>query len=685
MTTMLDEFYNDLKQEVYGRADANENFIESSFVEYASELIVDSGEIDSFDYCHYKSARGIRVDGYDYNDDEGILSLFVLDFRNSNEVTSLTKTDIDASFKRVENFFIQSLKDGFYTQLEETSPGYGLAYQINSQRNNIKKINLFLLSDGALSTRVQSFENKDLDGYKAVYHIWDLSRLHRLITSGREKEDIKIDMVELFGEGLPCLPAHIDTTAYKAYLVVIPGRMLAALYDRYGARLLEQNVRCFLQARGKVNKGIRNTIINDPEMFFAYNNGITATAEDLTIKNIDSIPCITNILNFQIVNGGQTSASIYNSLKKDKADLDRIFVQMKLSIVDHERSNEVVPKISEYANSQNKVNAADFFANHPFHIRMEEFSRRLWAPAKEGEIRESKWFYERARGQYLDAQAHLSKAEKKKFLSDFPKAQMFNKTDLAKFENPWQLMPQIVSRGAQKNFVQFAKDIGSAWEKDDKQFNELYFKHIAAKTIIFRTTEKIVTNQPWYDGGYRANIVVYTIALIAHKVNQLKKSVNFTKFWEKQQISDTFYDQIVQLSKDVNDFIVNTPSGIKNVTEWCKKDGCWLKARDLDIDLIDAFIKELVSVDELKSEKKDAKKTQKIDDVIEAQTKVIEIGAEKWTEILTWGTQNKLLSKDDTSFINIATRIPTKIPSEKQSARLINILNRLQEEGFVLE
>jgi len=264
-------------------------------------------------------------------------------------------------------------------------------------------------------------------GYEISYNIWDISRLHRLVTSRQGKEDIVIDLIESFGESLPCLPAHIDTNAYQSYLIVMPGKMLAMLYDEYGARLLEKNVRCFLQFRVNVNKGIRNTIRNDPEMFFAYNNGITATAEEIDFDQSNGMHKIRKLKNLQIVNGGQTTASIFSAKKKDRMNLDKIFVQVKLSIIDPERSVEVVPKISEYANSQNKVNAADFFANHPYHIRMEEFSRRLWARPKEGELRQTKWFYERARGQYLDAQAHLTPASRKNSRVNIPKPRCLQK------------------------------------------------------------------------------------------------------------------------------------------------------------------------------------------------------------------------------------------------------------------
>ena len=214
---------------------------------------------------------------------------------------------------------------------------------------------------------------------------------------------------------------------------------------------------------------------------------------------------------------------------------------MKLSIVDPEQTEEVVPKISEYANTQNRVNAADFFANHPFHVRMEEFSRRIHAPSPDGTFRETKWFYERARGQYADARSLLTPAQRKKFDLENPRAQIFSKTDVAKYLNVWTPRPDRVSLGAQKNFAHFAEDIGNAWVKGKDNFNEAYFKETIAKAIIFKRTEKIVSAQSWYQGGYRANIVAYAISKMAHDVTNKKLAVDFSAIWKTQALTVRYW------------------------------------------------------------------------------------------------------------------------------------------------
>ena len=203
----------------------------------------------------------------------------------------------------------------------------------------------------------------------------------------------------------------------------------------------------FFSFGAKSIKGIRNTIQNEPEMFFAYNNGLTTTAE--SVETDTARERIRSVTNFQIVNGGQTTASIFTATKKDKAALSKVYVQVKLTVIPPERAEVVVPRISEYANTQNKVSAADFFSNHPFHLRIEELSRRIWAPSPVGGLRETHWFYERARGQYANAQANLTPAKLREFLAKNPRPQMFTKTDLAKFEYSMSMRPHIVSSPAQ--------------------------------------------------------------------------------------------------------------------------------------------------------------------------------------------------------------------------------------------
>jgi hypothetical protein len=683
MPTELEVFHQEFFQDVQGTAVSDSQFAEDTFFELFCAELVEAAELDTADRVQYVGARGLRVDGYggDPRETGGKLTLIIADFNQSDGVDTLTATQMTAVFKRLENFLARALDPKFRASLEETAPAFGLADLISSRMGEISTIRLLLISNRILSSRVDGREAGEFEGVPVTYSVWDISRLHRYATSGLGREDLEIDLARDFGGPVLLLSAHLEDTAYEAYLAVIPGKQLAEIYDRWGARLLEQNVRCFLQARSNVNKGIRNTIQNHPEMFFAYNNGITATAESIDTTESSRGLLLNRLKNFQIVNGGQTTASLHAGIKNRDADLERIFVQMKLSIIDPGQAGELVPRISEYANSQNRVNAADFFANHPFHVRIEDFSRRIFAPSPDGTFVQSKWFYERARGQYQDARAYLTKAQRKKFDLEYPKRQMFTKTDLAKFLNVWEGHPHTVSKGAQKNFAHFAKDVGREYDGSPDSFNEAYYKHAIAKAIVFRHVEKLVPRQGWYEGGYRANVVAYTIAKLGREVSNRGEVMDFDGIWSAQVVSDTLNEALEALAEGVHEVLVSPPAGMRNVSEWAKKEGCWQMIQDLHVRLPAALDADLVSKRRAKSDKRAAKKDQKVLNEVEALMQVFDAGSEIWKEVKEWAESRRLLSQKESGILAAACAMPDRLPSEKQCVLILTTLRKLRKEG----
>jgi hypothetical protein len=688
LETTAEEFFHDFRQDLLAGAEANGSFLLAEFMDVVSRELTETGFTEGFEFAHYRAQRGMRVDGYWFND-EGGLDLFVADFDSRTELASLTRTDVDAAFKRVANFFDASLRKNLAGDLEITSPEYGLARQIADRSSLIRHLNLILVSERTLSDRIQALPDTETAGIATSFHIWDISRLHRQRSSRSHKEALDLDFEAMFGAGISCLPAHLGTDTYQSYLVVMPGPILSTIYEKFGARLLEQNVRTFLQARAKVNQGIRTTIMTEPGMFFAYNNGITATAEGVETKRTGDGLQITRITDLQIVNGGQTTASLFHTRRKDKADLTNIFVQMKLSVINSEESEKVVPRISEYANTQNRVQAADFFSNHAYHIRMEEFSRRIWAPAGKGAQRETKWFYERARGQYADAQAKLTPAEQKRFKAENPKPQMLTKTDLAKFENVWDDHPRYVNLGAEKNFARYAARIGKEWDKSSDGFNEAYFKRAVARGIMFRATERIVSAQSWYNNGYRANIVAYTLAALGELTRQQEKSLDFQRIWNAQAISLVLESTIATIASRVNDDLLRPMQGISNISEWAKREACWtrmLEHMDQFADLLPyEFDGECLSRDDHLSEKRAARNTQKVDNGIEAQTKVFAIPAPKWIVIHDALAAKRLLTPKEIGVLKIAMQMPMKIPTDRQCAVLLDTIDKARTEGLFID
>ena len=681
----VEEFAREFIQDVLAESDADGQFVEDIFFQKSCEQIMEAGELDAADRVPYRSpTKGIRVDGYggDPADAAGILNLIILDFHLAPEIGRLTGTEMDATFRRLSNYLRQALDERWRDALEETSPAFGLADLIAQRWRSITRIRFLLVSNRELSERVDGRPAADIEGRQVTYSVWDIRRLHSQATIGYGREDIEIDLAEDFGGALPILPAQQFEADHVSYLAVIPGEVLAAIYDRWGARLLEQNVRVFLQARGKVNRGIRITIENEPSMFFAYNNGITATAEQVDIANEGGQLLLRSLRNFQIVNGGQTTASIHVA-KLRKLDLTRTFVQMKLSVVTPEKATELVPRISEYANSQNRVSAADFFANHPFHVRIEGFSRRIHAPSSDGTFRQSKWFYERARGQYADARANLTPAQRRKFDLENPRSQLFTKTDLAKFLSVWEGWPHEVSLGAQKNFAAVARRIGQAWRKSPDDFNEAWYRVAVAKAIVFKSTERIVSAQTWYQGGYRANIVAYAIAKIAHDLADQARAVDFDPIWQRQSQGSALDEAVAIAAEQVHEVLVQPHAGISNVTEWAKKQACWERVRNLVIDWPDRFIQGLISTQEQRDTARTARREQRELNGIEAQIAVVNAGGQFWTDALTWGRTRRVLTPTETGILGVAARVPTQTPTDKQSSRALEILGKLHAEGYV--
>jgi hypothetical protein len=680
--TELQEFHQEFFQDVLADASAKGAFIEDAFFDLFCEDLIEEGEFDTADRVPYVS-RGLRVDGYggDPRESDGVLSIIVADCNQSETVETLTQTDMATAFKRAYKFVDQSRDSSFRGGLDETSPEFGLAHTIAARWPDIAQVRLIMITNRVLSRKVDGHPDQAIDSIPVTHSVWDLSRLWQRKSSGRAREDIVIDLETDYGGALPVLPAHLDGADYEAYLLVFPGSQLAAIYSRWRARLLEQNVRVFLQARSGVNKGIRNTIENDPAMFFAYNNGVTATAEAVELVQDDGPPRVARFRNLQIVNGGQTTASLHAGLRK-KVDLSHIFVQMKLAIVPPERTLEVVPNISLCANSQNKVSAADFFANHPFHIRMEEFSRRIFAPSPDGTFTQTKWFYERARGQHQDARSHLTASKQKAFDLEYPKSQVFTKTDLAKYEMVWERAPHIVSKGAQKNFAAYAMAVGKQWESKSDVFNENYFKRAIARAIVFKEVEKMVTAQPWYEGGYRANVVAYAIAKVSQAAHDREQHVDFERIWLTQSVSPPLMDALTIAAKMAHEVITDPPSANQNVTEWAKQQACWDRVETKSIEWSSAWLDALLSAGQHRRREQQAERDQKELNGIEAQTIVVSAGGQTWRDARIWGLERALLSPADDGILAVCAQVPDRLPTDRQCLRAVRILRRLKQEGY---
>lgn len=636
------EFQKDFLEEVKATAATEGGGSNAAFVSVASSYLVNAEVLTDFTYAFYLGmvgSRKLRVDGYFLDEFDYTFNLIIADYTGNEERETVTRTYATRQFDFLTHFIEEAYGSKLYREIEPSTPAADLIEQLRFHKDRIRKFRLILITDGFISNRISEIESKSLDNIPVECQIWDIDRIYRVCFSDLGRQDIEIDFKAYTnGKGIPCLEASsTNNEDYRSYLCIIPGSVLADVYDTYGSQLLEGNVRSFLSTKVAVNKKIRETILRIPQNFFAYNNGVSATAMDLQFETTSEGKFITYARDFQIINGGQTTASLSNARHKDAADLGQIYVQMKLTEVDNnaDKSSELIRNISRSSNSQNKVSDADFFATHPFHIRMEQISRRIFAPASGGAQYETKWFYERARGQYLQAQMRMTKAQKDKFTAQNPKKQVITKTDLAKYRNSWSGMPQVVSKGAQTNFMKFAEVIDEAWNKSDTSFNDKFFKDTVSLAILFKHTEWVVSHQPWFEQGYRANIVTYSIALLHRllKAQYPDTVLDLQLIWSRQEVPDVITNELVKITKFVFDKITDPSRGTINVTQWCKRDACWEDVKRCDLKLASAIETVLISKTETKSAEKEARKDQKLYSDVEAQAKVLELGATYWSKV----------------------------------------------------
>lgn len=573
----VEAFSVQLHEELLVEAEAagGEVTLQEALTQRVIDTLIEEGAVEEAVSSHYENAsRSIMVSGYGI-EDEGTLNLFVTLHHNEIPPRSVPPRAAETALQRPLRFWLACRDGTYHERLEPSSDAWAMARDIRLARDTIDRIRLILITDGLAAAGSEYYAPEEHDGVEVRREVWDVGRLARLELSGQRGEPIEIDFVASFGAPLPCLPAPDVSGDYRAYLAVFPGETLGVIYHEYGARLLELNVRSFLQAVGKVNRGIRDTIANEPGRFLAYNNGISATASSVEIvRGADGLMGIARLRDLQIVNGGQTTASIHRAWRDPRVSLDAVAVQAKITEVEGEGLEEIVPLISRYANSQNKVSEADLRSNDPFHVEIEALSRSIWAPATAGTQRQTKWFYERARGQYADAlNKEMTPARRRTFRELHPTKQKFTKTDLAKFESTWHQRPHEVSRGAQKNFASFMLTISDEHRTPDAG----YFRRLVAKAILFRSTERIVRRKDF--GGYRANIVTYAVAKLSHATAQ---TLDLDAIWQRQALDDATEEALSELADLAFAVLTDASRPTANVTEWAKREECWRRVRERD-------------------------------------------------------------------------------------------------------
>lgn len=650
----IEEVKSDVASRVYSEGEGAS--FEDKFTEYCIEVLESIGKSEGARVLSYiipNSQGGIdrKINGFclkDFAKDENkkeyyeTLDLFITFFKNEYDY-NITKDDYTKSLNQIKRFINSALKrhidyiDNSHTEL------YNLIKIIGKQGGDFDRINVYFLINGFSNHDKEKIE---IAGTDVFVHTWDIERLFKINESNSVHEPIEIEFKHFTenGKGLQCLQVPSIDEMYDCYLAIVPGEILAKLYKEFSNELLESNVRAFLGQAGKFNKGIRDTIRYKPQMFLPYNNGITATAESVETKLVDNQLIITRLYDFQIVNGGQTTASLYHTQKKFKdADLSKIFVQMKLTVIkDEEQKNIEVPNISRFANSQNKVSELDLSSNNPYFIQIENLSRKKYVVNPENRNQSRLWFFERTNGQYRETLNKQTPAQQKKFKEQNPSALKFVKSDVAKYINVWELEPHFVAQGAQKNFIHYTKKITDLVSKN-KLAGENFYRKLIANAILFKTIDQLFGRKgvdAIGDTSLKALSVAYTISYFHYLTGN---RIDLWKIYEVQKIDDFVSGHLSKLLVFVYNHIITEASG-SLISEYAKRATSWEKLKNtkysenLNSVLKDYLISE---VEKLQRENEKEIDTNNIEDSVFIISEIQKMGLKFWDGFRIYIDTNK--------------------------------------------
>lgn len=687
----LADFYRELEADVTSEANpaggSRADFREEAFVRIVSEDLEQAGVLESPTICHHGWGSGntaFKANGYGFPEEDSRLDLVVAEYRHAaDRPDSLNSAEIERAFRRADRYLTKAW-DGLFEEIDVSDERRSMAEAVHGRRQSIDRIRIILVTNAKQSQRKEAVLKDRIRDVEVSYDIWDIERIRRLRESGAASEPLEIDLTKHLEHGLPCTRLDADEDGHHTCVAILPGQVLASLYGDHGARLLELNVRSYLQARGKVNKGIIETIRERPTDFVAYNNGVTIVAEEIAYRDDEDQESIRSIRGLQIVNGGQTTASLHRA-RSLGAPLDKVFVQAKIIQVNRDRFSEVVPLISRYSNSQNKVSETDLSASHPFHVAFERVSKREWTPGQT-----SKWFYERTRGGYQTTRSREGTSPKKlrEFDAKYPTSQRLTKEELARSEMTWRALPHIVNLGAQKCFTNFMSTFPASQSRE-AEFElplETYRQHIA-KAILFRDVHAVVRSIPSIT-KYRINIAIYTLALLAHAT---ARRLDLDRIWQLQALTPA-------LKKLVEDWAPVVLQKMKEVAatlsyeeaETFKKAAFWEKMQTFQWSIpasVEAELVEIGSATDVSGGKRRKKGTSDLSPSQQNDlARCLELTAEDWLKIAAWGKETGSIEPWKLGLVTTLASYAVqgrKAMSEKQAKHAAGIIAMAREAGVI--
>lgn len=701
----IEEYRHQFIDELRFKAEHEGTEPETQFITYTLDELEAIGELNdpipmSIE-MRGKRGRLMAFDAYAYDEADNALILIASDFSNErSSANTLTNSRINDLFTHMKNFIDECVNGNVAEYCDDSDVAIDIAKEFKKKigkgviNTDILRFKFYILSDSTLSTKVKSLIQDDFLDRPVELNIWTIERFYQMFTSNAS-EIIEFDTTEFGCNGIQFIKADLgQSTNYDAYMGIVPGEFLAKVYLKYGSKLLQGNIRAFLSVRGNVNKGIRNTIINSPSNFFTYNNGIAVVARSVSFSPDGSL--IVHFKDPQIINGGQTTASLANAIirKEAKNGMDTIFVPMKLTVlnVDSDMSeeqleeyNNITKTISQCANSQNAVSAADFFSNHPFHVMMENFSKKVMAPPVDGNPFQTRWFYERSRGKWEQEQMKMTVAERKKFCEMNPKVQVIKKEKLAKCLNALAMNPHQVCQSSAINFSRFAEQIEKMYTDSRDSINEEFFKKSVCAVIIFDRLDSIVNKASWYPkGGNKAQIVPYAISKLISLIPK-GMDLDWRTIWQKQNLYPSLATELLRLAYVAHKFLLDMAGG-GLVRTMSRNQSTWKAFQDHQFKLSDTFIKSLISLEETKSDEKAARRQHRFNSEIDASLEIFKLGAVYWRKVYEDLKKEELLSYGDLNFVlSISNYIEkTYLPTAAQCKRLVKIISKAEDKGYIM-
>jgi hypothetical protein len=634
----------------YIKTEINEKQFQSGIVnhdvllnEMVLDLLYDQGKINMYyDFYYYNEALNSKCFGFSTFNNKIILYNTI--FKDSIDISL---QELVRAKDQLQNFF-ENIKDSLYKQINEAADYYDSIYHLTEYYNQFQGKGFHIEYRIITNADATTFKgNKDYD----VYDINDIKTLFYSI----EEDTVEIDFNDYYlDKGIPCVKSLNDRL--DVFLFMIPGYVLAKMYDEYHHKLLDKNIRYYLDEKGSINKGIMKTLKEEPGLFSAYNNGLSCVCSNI---EFDQSGNLIKIKDFQIVNGGQTTASLHSAFEKGY-EIAHVKVQVKLTKIKEIKDLKILPNIARYANTQNTVQIADHHANEKYLKELEKLSRQVEAPSFIEGIGKQKWYFERARGQFLLEKTFNSSID---YESLYPRKMRFDKLDLAKFIMSWEQYPYEVSKGRQRNFNVFMKVLKS--NADNEKVTKSIFKNLVSLNILFKTIDKIIKDQGL---GFKSQVVTYSLAKFSFDA---KKKINLERIWNDQDISNSLKKYFEHQTKLTYNALVDSVSYQKdpNLGTWAKKNKCWDYIRDQKFPID-------IPSDYITSSQRNL--------LVMIEGELLDKPADYWFSLSKWGKESDFLTSFERRIVYSMGKIVSKNgkPSAKQYAQIEKIYNEIKDSNF---